>query len=167
MILGVSTCRDGTGYCLLGSDCTLDHDFSPDDTGGHCNGLRAAFTPAANFVCCKYNGADTKTTTTTDIPLVTTQTPLITTPEYKPSRRPVINGGGSIKPQSGESGDTPGAIFWVDLASDDSKPSSVKYESPNHGFTKLGERHPGSTMTVSGNIVSDTKVPVRSTTSFN
>ncbi|KAK3910698.1 Protein masquerade [Frankliniella fusca] len=54
VILGVRTCGGGGGYCLLGSDCTLDRDFAADDAGGHCEGLRAAFTPAAHFSCCKY-----------------------------------------------------------------------------------------------------------------
>jgi hypothetical protein len=97
VILGVGTCREGAGYCLLGADCTLDHDFSPDDTGGHCNGLRSAFTPAANFVCCKYNGAgDVKlpaTTTEAPQPQPTQPALKITTLEAKPSRRPVISTG--------------------------------------------------------------------------
>lgn len=54
MILGVRTCGGGGGYCLLGTDCTLDRDFAADDVGGHCDGLRFAFTPAAHFSCCKY-----------------------------------------------------------------------------------------------------------------
>lgn len=55
MILGVQSCRNGTGYCLLGLDCTLDDDFLPDDSGGHCSGLKTAFTPSAHFTCCKEN----------------------------------------------------------------------------------------------------------------
>ncbi|BET02079.1 Hypothetical protein NTJ_14897 [Nesidiocoris tenuis] len=51
VISGVKTCGNGTGYCLLGTDCTLDQDFVGDKTG-HCGGLKNAFTPAANFVCC-------------------------------------------------------------------------------------------------------------------
>lgn len=53
MIYGVQSCRNGTGYCLLGLDCTLDDDFIADDTDGHCNGLKNAFTPVAHFTCCQ------------------------------------------------------------------------------------------------------------------
>jgi hypothetical protein len=56
--MGVRSCRAGTGYCLLGLDCTLDEDFLPDDEGGHCDGLRSAFTPSAHFICCRYNPAN-------------------------------------------------------------------------------------------------------------
>uniref|UniRef100_A0A146KJT6 Anionic trypsin-2 n=1 Tax=Lygus hesperus TaxID=30085 RepID=A0A146KJT6_LYGHE len=51
VISGVKTCGNSTGYCLLGTDCTLDQDFVADK-GGHCGGLKNAFTPTANFVCC-------------------------------------------------------------------------------------------------------------------
>nr|CAD7194727.1 unnamed protein product [Timema douglasi] len=54
VIMGVGSCGSGTGYCLLGIDCTMDKDFLPDDDGGHCDGLRSAFTPSANFICCRY-----------------------------------------------------------------------------------------------------------------
>jgi len=30
-------------------------DFLPDDLGGHCDGLGAAFNPTTNFVCCREN----------------------------------------------------------------------------------------------------------------
>lgn len=53
MISGVSTCGHGTGYCLLGIDCTINDDFLSDEKG-HCNGLRTAFTPEAHFSCCRY-----------------------------------------------------------------------------------------------------------------
>lgn len=74
VILGVRTCGGGGGYCLLGTDCTLDRDFAADVEGGHCDGLRAAFTPAAHFSCCKYversnatlPGEPADTTTTED-----------------------------------------------------------------------------------------------------
>jgi len=56
--MGVRSCRAGAGYCLLGLDCTLDEDFLPDDQGGHCDGLRSAFTPSAHFICCRYNTAN-------------------------------------------------------------------------------------------------------------
>nr|QKV49923.1 mucin-22-like protein [Locusta migratoria] len=52
--MGVSTCGNGSGYCLLGLDCTLDDDFVADTSGGHCRGLLTAFTPSAHFVCCRY-----------------------------------------------------------------------------------------------------------------
>ena len=58
VIMGVRSCRAGAGYCLLGLDCTLDEDFLPDDQGGHCDGLRSAFTPSAHFICCRYNAAN-------------------------------------------------------------------------------------------------------------
>lgn len=32
-------------------------DFLPDDLGGHCDGLGAAFNPTTNFVCCRENPA--------------------------------------------------------------------------------------------------------------
>ncbi|XP_049964300.1 uncharacterized protein LOC126484745 [Schistocerca serialis cubense] len=54
VIMGVSTCGNGSGYCLLGLDCTLDDDFVADTSGGHCRGLLTAFTPSAHFVCCRY-----------------------------------------------------------------------------------------------------------------
>ncbi|XP_071547784.1 uncharacterized protein [Panulirus ornatus] len=55
VIQGVSSCRNGTGYCILGNNCSVDVDFLPDSTDGHCRGLRDAFTPRIDFVCCKYN----------------------------------------------------------------------------------------------------------------
>jgi hypothetical protein len=30
----------------------------PDDQGGHCDGLRSAFTPSAHFICCRYSAAN-------------------------------------------------------------------------------------------------------------
>ncbi|XP_066994775.2 uncharacterized protein [Anabrus simplex] len=72
VIMGVQTCRDGKGYCLLGQDCSLDNDFMSDDLGGHCDGLRSAFTPSAPFVCCRFSGDATTTEmspTTTDVSL--------------------------------------------------------------------------------------------------
>lgn len=53
VISGVGTCGHGTGYCLLGIDCTINDDFLSDEKG-HCNGLRTAFTPEAYFSCCRY-----------------------------------------------------------------------------------------------------------------
>ncbi|KAF4529129.1 hypothetical protein B566_EDAN017193 [Ephemera danica] len=144
VILGVSTCRDGAGYCLLGSDCTLDHDFSPDDTGGHCNGLRAAFTPAANFVCCKYNGATPATTTVGSVTPSSTMVPTstmqaVTVTKTSPSRRPVINNSKPVSTSAVLGEEPTGAVFWVDLSTP--KPSS------SNQATKL---HPGSDLTVSG-----------------
>lgn len=54
VISGVKTCGNTLGYCLLGSDCTIDDDFLPDPTG-NCDGLKRAFTPSAPFACCKFN----------------------------------------------------------------------------------------------------------------
>lgn len=70
VIMGVRSCRAGTGYCLLGLDCTLDEDFLPDDQGGHCDGLRSAFTPSAHFICCRYNAAN-KTVSPQTVPIST------------------------------------------------------------------------------------------------
>nr|XP_045621446.1 uncharacterized protein LOC123772386 [Procambarus clarkii] len=55
VIQGVTSCLNGTGYCMLGNNCSVDVDFLPDATGGHCKGLRDAFTPNIDFVCCRYN----------------------------------------------------------------------------------------------------------------
>jgi len=49
----VNSCRRGRGYCVLGFNCAVDRDFVADDLGGHCDGLREAFSPRANFVCCR------------------------------------------------------------------------------------------------------------------
>lgn len=54
VIQGVTSCLNGTGYCMLGNDCSIDVDFLPA-ASGHCKGLRDAFTPKIDFVCCKYN----------------------------------------------------------------------------------------------------------------
>lgn len=54
VISGVTTCGDTLGYCLLGSDCTMDDDLLADSSG-NCDGLKRAFTPSAPFVCCKFN----------------------------------------------------------------------------------------------------------------
>lgn len=48
----MTTCGAGSGYCLLGIDCSLDQDFI-EDASGHCEGLKGAFTPSAHFVCCR------------------------------------------------------------------------------------------------------------------
>lgn len=54
VISGVTTCGESFGYCLLGSDCTMDDDLLADSSG-NCDGLKRAFTPSAPFVCCKFN----------------------------------------------------------------------------------------------------------------
>eukprot|EP00096_Caligus_rogercresseyi_P003671 TRINITY_DN1706_c0_g1_i1.p1 TRINITY_DN1706_c0_g1~~TRINITY_DN1706_c0_g1_i1.p1 ORF type:complete len:557 (-),score=102.64 TRINITY_DN1706_c0_g1_i1:59-1729(-) len=53
VITHIQSCRKGSGYCILGFSCEIDNDFEPDDLGGHCRGLSAAFNPVASFVCCK------------------------------------------------------------------------------------------------------------------
>lgn len=65
VISGVKTCGDSAGYCLLGTDCTLDDDFLPDSTG-NCDGLKRAFTPSAPFACCKFNKRSMQTGTHRD-----------------------------------------------------------------------------------------------------
>lgn len=64
VIQGISTCQNGTGYCMLGHNCEVDVDFLPTDTGGHCDGLKEAFTPRIHFICCKYNPNGGNLTTT-------------------------------------------------------------------------------------------------------
>ncbi len=54
MIQGVSSCGNSDGYCLLSNSCLVDTDFESDTDGGHCDGLKHAFNPHADFVCCKY-----------------------------------------------------------------------------------------------------------------
>lgn len=54
VIQGVETCGLGSGYCLLSNSCLVDADFQPDIEGGHCAGLRNAFTPVAEFICCRF-----------------------------------------------------------------------------------------------------------------
>ncbi|XP_063604573.1 serine proteinase stubble-like [Penaeus indicus] len=54
VIQGVTSCLNGTGYCMLGNNCSIDVDFLPAGSG-HCKGLRDAFTPKIDFICCKYN----------------------------------------------------------------------------------------------------------------
>ncbi|XP_059351519.1 uncharacterized protein LOC130692482 isoform X2 [Daphnia carinata] len=65
VIQGVSTCGHGDGYCLLSNSCLVDTDFEGDIEGGHCDGLKHAFNPHADFVCCKYMPAPTTLTPTT------------------------------------------------------------------------------------------------------
>jgi len=52
VITHIQSCRQGTGYCVLGSDCTVDSDFIKDDSGGNCTNLGNSFNPNATFVCC-------------------------------------------------------------------------------------------------------------------
>ncbi|CAG0882835.1 unnamed protein product [Cyprideis torosa] len=54
VIQGVPTCGNGKGYCVLGNKCEVDDDFKLDLTG-HCKGLQTAFSPAADFICCREN----------------------------------------------------------------------------------------------------------------
>jgi len=54
ILQGISSCLNGTGYCILGNACTADIDFIRADTG-HCDGLDSAFTPSVKFSCCRYN----------------------------------------------------------------------------------------------------------------
>ena len=54
VIQGVSSCGNSDGYCLLSNSCLVDTDFESDTDGGHCDGLKHAFNPHADFVCCKY-----------------------------------------------------------------------------------------------------------------
>ncbi|CAG7819684.1 unnamed protein product [Allacma fusca] len=68
VITGVKTCGQGLGYCVLGGDCSVDKEFTPDTKSGHCDGLRKAFTPRAFFVCCEYVDAAPQNTTTTTTP---------------------------------------------------------------------------------------------------
>ena len=50
VITHISTCRNGTGYCVLGFSCEVDEDFTKDDLGGNCNGLGAAFNPNGIYI---------------------------------------------------------------------------------------------------------------------
>ena len=69
MIVGVSSCGDGgSGYCILGNDCTVDKEFIPDNNHGHCDGLKNAFTPSATFTCCQLLDNGTTTTATAKPP---------------------------------------------------------------------------------------------------
>ena len=54
VIQGVETCGQGKGYCLLSHACTVDADFENDIDGGHCQGLKHAFNPKADFLCCAF-----------------------------------------------------------------------------------------------------------------
>ncbi len=45
----VGSCRRGKGYCVLGFSCGVDKDFAADDLGGHCDGLRTAFSPETRY----------------------------------------------------------------------------------------------------------------------
>ncbi len=48
----VGSCRKGKGYCVLGFSCGVDKDFAADDLGGHCDGLRTAFSPETRSGDC-------------------------------------------------------------------------------------------------------------------
>lgn len=61
VIQGVQTCGLGQGYCLLSNSCRVDSDFENDNENGHCDGLKHAFTPYANFVCCQHQPPPTTT----------------------------------------------------------------------------------------------------------
>ncbi|CAL4062060.1 unnamed protein product, partial [Meganyctiphanes norvegica] len=63
VIQGVTSCENGTGYCMLGHNCEVDVDFLPTDTNGHCDGLREAFTPRIHFDCCRFNPNGSELTT--------------------------------------------------------------------------------------------------------
>jgi len=58
VITHIRDCRNGSGYCILGTNCSVDKDFIPDDLGGHCRGLASGFSPQASFVCCRQNPAN-------------------------------------------------------------------------------------------------------------
>ena len=56
----------------------MDNEFREDSLGGHCDGLKKAFTPRASFVCCELatNNSEVATTETlapsTEVPPTTT-----------------------------------------------------------------------------------------------
>jgi len=98
VITHIKSCRLGSGYCVLGSDCTVDSDFIKDDSGGNCINLGHSFNPNATFVCCmvdpvsfsaSYPDPDTlavivdnsvsPSTTTTTTSTTTTSTPQTST----------------------------------------------------------------------------------------
>ena len=70
MIQGVQTCGAGAGYCMLGTNCSADSDFSGDPSG-HCTGLRSAFSPPADFSCCQFEAARRRTATPRPTPTTT------------------------------------------------------------------------------------------------
>jgi hypothetical protein len=65
VIVGVKSCGGGSGYCILGPDCTIDKEFKVDEGGGNCDGLKTAFTPSAPFSCCQLVEVPITSTTTT------------------------------------------------------------------------------------------------------
>ena len=84
MIQGVSTCGLGGGYCLLSNSCLVDSDFESDTDGGHCDGLKHAFNPNADFVCCKYSAPSTTVNPTTLLVDDISTADVITTPPPPP-----------------------------------------------------------------------------------
>ncbi|XP_034245008.1 uncharacterized protein LOC117647389 [Thrips palmi] len=109
VILGVRTCGGGAGYCLLGTDCTLDRDFAADVEGGHCDGLRAAFTPAAHFSCCKYVERSNATLPGEPADTTTTEDPALAATTLQPSddAENVIETEIRVKPAEGQDADKP------------------------------------------------------------
>lgn len=59
----MSTCGNGSGYCLLSDSCSIVQSFESDTEGGHCNGMKDEANPQADFVCCKYLDAANVATT--------------------------------------------------------------------------------------------------------
>jgi len=53
--VGVSTCGEGAGLCLLSHSCTAVQGFQSDTNGGHCNGVSKGADSKASFVCCQYS----------------------------------------------------------------------------------------------------------------
>lgn len=53
--VGVATCGQGAGLCLLSQSCTAVQGFQSDTNGGHCNGVSKGGDAKASFVCCQYS----------------------------------------------------------------------------------------------------------------
>lgn len=86
--VGVSTCGQGAGFCLLSSSCKAVQGFQSDANGGHCNGISKGSDSKASFVCCQYSSdasasESIPTTTTTPVPptLIADPTPSTTSPQ--------------------------------------------------------------------------------------
>lgn len=67
VIQGVSTCGQGLGYCFLSDSCLVDTNFDID-LSGHCDGLKRAFNPNTNFVCCQTAKEETTIIATETVP---------------------------------------------------------------------------------------------------
>jgi len=149
IIQGISSCANGTGYCMMGTDCTSDIDFMASTPGQHCDGLAEAFNPPVTFSCCQFNanGKSTSEAPTTEVDPFTITSPTLDFEEIPVddyyNQAPVDNMDGDMVEIVGVATDVTGIIGlitkpMVTTTTTTPAPVEIKSNSSHHTFSLIG-----------------------------